>query len=61
MVWLILVDCCSVGPDIGLAVLCNVLLNRPSVIIIRAMTRLGYIIANGNMPTSPIEAVSERF
>lgn len=52
---------CNVGPAIGLTVLCSILLKTPSVIIIIAMTRLGYIMANGNMPTSPIEAVRERF
>lgn len=49
------------GPVIGLTVLCNILLKTPRVIIMRAITRLGYIMASGNIPTSPIDAVSERF
>lgn len=51
----------NVGPASGLTVLCNVLLNRPNVIIITAMIRLGYRMVTGQMSTNPMDADSERF
>lgn len=52
---------CNWRPANGLVVLCSVLLNRPNVIIMSAMTSFGYSMASGHMPTNPMDAVRERF